>query len=217
MPRPSSRHSRVGVEPLHRVERHVPVVPPQCRSWPSPDARRCRSRRAGGRPRRRRALRRAADTAPAAGRSRCSALPAVLNSTASMTSTPERYCGGSGARVPSPWSVRMMKCSPARAAASGDFVRRSGTVGPVGVDVKRADGRQGSAPQNAAARSGAAGSGSSRKKKSGGQNGRRHRSQYGALSLPRAQVGWLRPAALRARSTGPRPCEARRRGPSSPR
>ena len=35
-----------------------------------------------------------------------------------MTSTPWRYAGRSGVRVPSPWSVRMTNFRPARAAAA---------------------------------------------------------------------------------------------------
>ncbi len=42
----------------------------------------------------------------------------VLISTASIVSTPWRYAGGSGERVASPWSVRMMNCRPAWLAAS---------------------------------------------------------------------------------------------------
>src|SRR6476661_8270510 len=35
-----------------------------------------------------------------------------------MHSTPDRYDGGAGARVPSPWSVKMTNFRPARAAAA---------------------------------------------------------------------------------------------------
>src|SRR6185436_18148307 len=41
-----------------------------------------------------------------------------LISTASRHSTPDRYAGGAGARVPSPWSVKITKFKPARAAAA---------------------------------------------------------------------------------------------------
>ena len=53
-------------------------------------------------------------------------------------------------------------------------VWRSGSVGAIGVDVKRADARWASATLTAGSAIGARGQRKRRQKKSGGQNGRRH-------------------------------------------
>ena len=118
--RPRQRRTRlvapaaVGVDPLKTIDGNVPRVPAQ--RGP---------RRVGmrGNPPSRCTSSSTSAASPAngygvAGRPRATRCPAaVLSSTASITNTPWRYWGGSGGRVPSPWSVTMMNCSPARSAA----------------------------------------------------------------------------------------------------
>ncbi len=146
--RARDRHARlvapfaVAVEPFESVDRGVPLLPAQRRPGRAGMRRHAESAKPThvfdhilrACPR--------SDTATPAGRSSRSARRWCSARRRRWSARRRDTPAHPASRVPSPWSVRMMNCSPARAAAAAIAVDAAAAVRAVGVNMKGAANRR---------------------------------------------------------------------------